>query len=163
MKLSGFYSDNSKFGLGTSVVVFFVCILIFQNCGRIVLSDKIKQQSSAAILTAVDIEATDIINTMINSGIKDTNEFDDLLEYSATSMTCGTKVGSTKVECAFRVNDKNFISSSATAVNVRNFLNNKGIVLDCPTCTEAQSYTVKNIACSKDVKFPREATCTLTR
>ncbi|MEK6627088.1 MAG: hypothetical protein AABY53_00540 [Bdellovibrionota bacterium] len=140
-----------------------VSILIFQNCEKIVLSDKIDKPVNALSLKAYDVDAGSIIDTMLGAGIKDDFDFDETLDLSAEIMTCGTKPQATNAECVFTKEKTKFTATNSSAALVKSFLNNMGIARDCPSCNDSESYTVKNIKCKRNPKFPRDSLCEFAR
>lgn len=151
--------------LNLSLIVFsiLVGVLIFQNCGKIVLSDKVSSQVGALGLSALDVDAENIIKTMLSAGLKDNFEFDETLDLAAETMTCGIKAPSTGTECAFTKEKIKLTTSATTVVAVKSFLNNMGVARDCPTCNDSESYTVKNLKCKRIPNFPRDSKCEFTK
>jgi|GEM_PF-4603802 len=156
MKFLNFYKPKLNFSLIVGGVLG--CILIFQNCGRIVLSEKI-EPVNALSLSAIDIAAEDIIKTMISAGIKDSFEFNETVDLSVEIMTCGTKPKSTTSECVFTKEKVKFSSVAKTATHVKNYLASVGVARDCSTCNDSESYTVTNLKCKQIPNFPRDSTC----
>lgn len=137
---------------------------MFQNCDRIVLSDKTDVPvQSTSVFTAKDVEASDIIKLMQEANIRDKNEFNETVELSAETMTCGNKTGTNFIQCLFVKSGLEYVSISATATTVRNYLIRIGIEVNCPTCNNTVSYTVRNLNCTRNPNFPHDATCTFER
>lgn len=144
-------------------MLILISILVFQNCGRVILSSEKDSQNSALGSGAFDVEAEDIINTMMSAGIKDDFEFDETINLSADAMTCGIKTKVSKPECLFTKEKLTYSTSAGTAANVKKYLSQINIDRDCPACIDSESYTVKNIKCKRIPNFPHDSTCEFTR
>ena len=156
---------NLRLSLNLSLIVaaFLGCLLVFQNCGRIVISSSSDVNSRNLSLSAADFAAEDIINTMISAGVKDSFEFNDTLDLTAEIMTCGKKPQAVTSECVFTKEKVKFSTSATTAASVKNYLSNIGVARDCATCNDSESYTVTNLKCKRIPNFPRDSTCDFTR
>lgn len=149
---------------GTAILVILSLVIIFQNCGRVVLSDKVSSlQSQAGYISAVEYEANYIITAMKAAGVPEMNEFNDKIDYSADSMICGNPVGSTQVECRFKIGTKEYRTTDESTTKVQIFLRNMGVPRQCPTCQDSESYTVTNVYCVKNPKVEKDVNCSLKR
>ena len=163
---------------GVSILIA-VCILVFQNCSKLSYEGITGGEISAknAGLSAFDQDAVDMFTAMSTAGIADDNEFDDVINMTTDSMTCGVKLQTTTAQaapaaqaasaaqCVFISGTKKSVtpaSASALSGKLMNYLISSGIRRDCPTCNEAESYTVYNVACKKNPKLARDTTCLFT-
>ena len=153
---------ESNYKIYLSFIAAAGMVFIFQNCSKIDISGGNSDNNNSAVLST-DKAATDIIAVMLSAGIKDQIEFDETIDLTADSMTCGTKFQSTAVVCVFVKGKIKLETVGANAQVVQDYLSNIGIIKDCASCIDVRSYTVKNLKCIQVPNFPNQSTCKFDR